>query len=242
MERLQFFFYNERMKIEHLIFDMDDTLYPGTGKMNTGITRRMLQYVADFFGVNYEQGLELRKKNIGNFSTTLEWLMSEGLNDIEDFFATVHPDDEADELTPDPKLRPFLESIDIPKILLTNAPLEHAERVLEKLNVKNLFDHICDIRFSELKGKPYPKAFKNALAVCNGTIDDTLFIDDLVKYTDGYMALGGTAVQVGKNPGHHLSKDASSACKETPPHPGRTLHIDSIYEIMTLINELKDEQ
>ncbi len=230
------------MKIRHLIFDMDDTLYPGTGEMNAGITKRMMQCVADFFGVSFQEGIELRAKNIRNFSTTLEWLMSEGLTDTETFFARVHPENEADELLPDPNLRPFLESIQIPKVLLTNAPSEHAERVLKKLNVKDQFNFICDIRHSNLKGKPYPQAFKNALNAAGGTIDDTIFLDDMVKYTDGYTALGGTAVQVGKNPGHRLSDTASSVCRETPPHPGRTFHIESIYELPELLKKLEAER
>lgn len=232
------------MEIRHLIFDLDDTLYPGNGAMNKGITQRMMQAVADYFKVSYEEGIRLRAENIKNFSTTLEWLMSEGLTDVESYFASVHPKNEADELSPDLDLRPFLESIKIPKIILTNAPSEHAERVLEKLNVRDFFDFICDIRFSGLKGKPYSSAFKNALKAAGGTIEDSLFIDDLVKYTDGWESLGGTAVQVGKKPGHHLNKNASSANQETPlqtRQKGRTFHIDSVYELSDLIKKLEKE-
>lgn len=229
------------MKINHLIFDLDDTLYPGNGAMNAGITQRMMQSVANYFGVSYEEGLRLREKNIKNFSTTLEWLMSEGLTDVEGYFSYVHPENEADELSFDPNLRPFLESIKIPKIILTNAPSEHAERVLQKLNVRDLFDFICDIRYSGLKGKPYASAFKNALKAANGTVDDSVFIDDQVKYTNGYESLGGTAVQIGLKPGHHLNKNASSANSEKPLHKGRTFHLDSIYGLSELLANLEAE-
>ena len=142
------------MQIEHLIFDLDNTLYPASEAMDAGITRRMMECVADFFKVSMEEAAEIRKKNIRNFSTTLEWLRSEGLTDVEGFFAHVHPENEADELNEDKKLRPFLESINIPKVICTNAPREHAERVLKKLNVSDQFDAICDIRDCNLLGKP----------------------------------------------------------------------------------------
>ena len=119
------------MNVEHLIFDLDNTLYPSSGNMDKGITQRMMNFVASFFDVSYEEAVKIRAEHIRDFSTTLEWLRSEGLTDVESYFSAVHPPYEADELEENPLLRPFLESIRIPKIILTNAPSEHAERVLK---------------------------------------------------------------------------------------------------------------
>ena len=226
------------MKIEHLIFDMDNTLYPACGAMDTGISRRMLEGISEFFNISLEEAAKVRKENIANHSTTLEWLMSAGLTDTEWWFKKVHPQNEADELVYDPKLRPFLQSIPLPKVILTNAPSEHADRVLEKLNVRDCFDFICDIRFSGMKGKPYPQAFQRALDAARGNIDDTLFLDDLVKYTDGWQSMGGTGVLVGNKHGHHLSPDSPAVFKGLAPHPGRTLQIDSIYNLPELLKTI----
>ena len=229
------------MKVEHLIFDMDNTLYPSCGAMDVGISRRMLEGISEFFNVSIDEAVELRKKNIANHSTTLEWLISAGLTDVEWWFKKVHPENEADELQEDKNLRPLLESIKIPKIVLTNAPSEHSDRVLKKLNVRDQFQMICDIRFLEMKGKPYPSAFYKAMDAVGGTIDNTLFLDDLVKYTDGWQALGGTAVLVGQKHGHHLSPDSPAVFKGVAPHPGRTLNIDSVYDLPSLIERLNKE-
>ena len=75
------------MKISHLLFDLDNTLYPSSSQMDAGISRRMLECVQDFFHCDYETAVALKKKNIIHFSTTLEWLRSEGLTDTEVFFA-----------------------------------------------------------------------------------------------------------------------------------------------------------
>lgn len=226
------------MKIEHLIFDLDNTLYTANSEMDFGITQRMMECVMVFFNCSFEEAAEIRKKKVRNFSTTLEWLRSEGLSDVEGFFRHVHPENEADELKEDPDLRPFLQSIEIPKIICTNAPREHAERVLKKLNVIDLFSEICDIRDFNLQGKPYPSAFKIALKKAGGTIENSIFIDDMLKYTDGWESLGGTAVLVGNKNGHHLNPDAAAKNKEKPLHPGRTLKIESIYKLPDILSLL----
>lgn len=229
------------MNIEHLIFDLDNTLYPATAAMDAGITQRMMECVASFFNVSMEKAAEIRRENIKKFSTTLEWLRSEGLKDVERFFAHVHPENEADELGSDEKLRPFLESIKIPKIICTNAPREHAERVLKKLNVRDQFDAVCDIRDCNFLGKPYEAAFTTALSLCGGNIDNTLFLDDMMKYTDGYAIMGGTAALVGDKNGRPLTPDATSAFKGKAPHPGRTFRIKNVYELKDLIEKLQQE-
>lgn len=226
------------MKIEHLIFDLDNTLYPSTSKMDSGISKRMMECVMNYFNCSYEKAVELRKQRVGNFSTTLEWLRSEGLKDVEAFLSYVHPQNEADELEEQPKLRELLESIKIPKIICTNAPREHAERVLNKLNVSDQFSTICDIRDFNFKGKPYASAFKIALKKAGGTIENTLFLDDMLKYTDGWESLGGTAILVGTKNGHHLNENAAAKNKEPSAHKGKTLRIKSIYELPELLEKI----
>ena len=117
------------MKFSHLLFDMDNTLYPSSSDMDKGITRRMLECVADFFKCDIQKAAELRAERIVHYSTTLEWLRAEGMSDVEGFLLHVHPDNEADELMPQPGLREFLLSLDYPMSILTNAPHEHADRV-----------------------------------------------------------------------------------------------------------------
>ena len=226
------------MIVKNIIFDLDNTLYSPTSAMDAGITNRMMQAVADFFGVDMGRAVELRKKNLPRFSTTLEWLRSEGLKDVEAYFKKVHPDNEADELMPDPALRPFLESIEQNKIILTNAPREHADRVLKKLGVTDLFSAVIDIRDCNLRGKPYPFGYKLAMQKIGGSIDDTIFLDDQYKYTDGFEALGGTALLVGNKNGTHLSPDSAALSGEIPPHPGRTVRIDSVYDLPKILPAL----
>ena len=232
------------MKFKHLLFDLDNTLYPASSDMDKGITRRMLECVADFFKCDMEEAQKLRAERIVHYSTTLEWLRDEGMTDFEGFLRHVHPDNEADELMPQPKLRDFLISLPYPKSILTNAPHEHADRVLEKLKVADLFDAVTDIRNANFFGKPYPDSYLAALKKVGAGIEETLFLDDMQKYTDGWTALGGTAVLIGNKNGKPLADDAkpmlkARAANKTLPQ-GKTIRLESIYKLPELLEELGD--
>ena len=227
------------MKFSHLLFDMDNTLYPASSDMDKGITRRMLECVADFFHCDFEKAIELRAERIVHYSTTLEWLRAEGMNDIERFLAHVHPDNEADELQPQPDLRNFLISLNMPMSILTNAPHEHADRVLSKLGVADLFEAVTDIRDAGFKGKPYPDSYNAALNKVGATLENTLFLDDMQKYTDGWVAMGGTAVLIGDKNGKPLTQTARAMIEARKANKsgieGKTLRLNSIYEIGKLL-------
>ena len=227
------------MKYTHLLFDMDNTLYPASSAMDKGITRRMLECVAEFFHCSIDEAIALRSERIVHYSTTLEWLRSEGLTDIEGFLAHVHPSNEAEELPPQPGLRDFLISLNMPMSILTNAPHEHADTVLEKLGIADLFEAVTDIRDAGFNGKPYPDSYMAALKKVGATIENTLFLDDMQKYTDGWVALGGTAVLIGSPNGKPLAEDAESMKKaraaNTTGKTGKTIRMKSIYEIKGIL-------
>lgn len=227
------------MKYTHLLFDMDNTLYPASSAMDKGITRRMLECVADFFHCTMDEAIALRSERIVHYSTTLEWLRSEGFTDIEGFLAHVHPSNEAEELPPQPGLRDFLISLNMPMSILTNAPHEHADTVLGKLGIADLFEAVTDIRDAGFNGKPYPDSYMAALKKVGATIEYTLFLDDMQKYTDGWVALGGTAVLIGSPNGKPLAEDAESMKKaraaNTTGKTGKTIRMKSIYEIKDIL-------
>lgn len=224
------------MKIQHLLFDLDNTLYPSTAAIDAGITGRMIGFVADFLGLDYQQAAERRLRRLSHYGTTLEWLRTEhGLQDIQAYFDAVHPPDEVEELTPDPNLRPFLQSLGLPMTILTNAPLAHARRVLEFLNVADLFTGIHDIESNGFKGKPYPESYRTALAAAGFGLEETVFFDDHKKYTDGYQKLGGQAVLV-QHPGTETEQHPQDLLSPKDAVP--QLVIQSIYQVPQVLEKL----
>ena len=190
----------------------------------------MMEAVADFFGVDVETAAKMRRENLPKFSTTLEWLISEGLSDTEKYFAKVHPENEADELSSDENLRGLISGISQSCVILTNSPREHAERVLKKLNVADLFSDIVDIRACGLQGKPYEGAYRAALEKCGGDISNTIFLD-------GFLALGGTAVLVGDQNGRPLNSANPIFAKVPHDKNGKLFKINSIYFLPDLLNK-----
>jgi putative hydrolase of the HAD superfamily len=181
--------------IRYILFDLDNTLYPAGSGMEEALQKRIIGYVMSFLGVSAEEALRVRREGITRHGTTLEWLIHEkGFTDIDGYYAAVHPDGEEDGLSPDPELRPFLESLPVPRAILTNSPKEHSDRVLKKLGIGDLFTHVFDMRWNGNRGKPLPSAFYRALDVLGTSPAETLFVDDYTRYVEGYINLGGRGV------------------------------------------------
>ena len=185
------------MMTKALILDLDNTLYPASADMEALIIRRMNEYTARLLGTGVEEAATVRRERMSAFGTTLEWLMSErGFDDPEDYFNYVHPEGEEESVVFDPALPPFLDSIDLPKYVFTNAPMEHAERVLKKLRIADRFKHVYDVRFCGLKGKPSASAVDAVLNAIGIPAEETLFADDIPRYVSGFLARGGRGVLI----------------------------------------------
>jgi putative hydrolase of the HAD superfamily len=181
--------------LKYLLFDLDNTLYSRHYGLEKQVYHRILEYAAAFLGITADEVHQQRTVAKKQYGTCLEWLMTEeGFTDVEAYLTAVHPPGEVDALVPDPELRAFLASIQIPKAILTNSPREHADAVLEKTGLIGLFTHIFDIRECNFIGKPRRVVFDNALHKLGVNIDETLFIDDYPFYAEGFTAIGGKAI------------------------------------------------
>ena len=190
--------------IQYILFDLDGTLYSSHWGLEDAVTSRVIDYAAEYLKLSREETCSLRKERIKScgYGTTLEWLRAEqGLDgkEMENYFASMHPENEADVLPPDPGLRSFLLSVsfrNIPFGILTNSIMEHAERILNKLKVRDLFTVIFDIRKNGFKGKPNAGVYHNVLGELKVSASSCLFIDDIPYYVEGYRAIGGTGVLI----------------------------------------------
>ena len=181
--------------IRYVLFDLDNTLYPASLGLDEEMSRRIREFTAAYLGVPEQEAMRRRKERMAAYGTTLEWLMAEeGLSDVEEYYAAIHPEGEEDALRPDPELRAFIQGLPVPAAVLTNSPMEHALRVLKKLDLEGLFTHIFDIRWNGLKGKPSEEAFRNALSVLGLPPEEVLFVDDLPSYVQGFTRIGGAGV------------------------------------------------
>ncbi|MDR2518028.1 MAG: HAD-IA family hydrolase [Spirochaetaceae bacterium] len=196
---------------KYVLFDLDNTLYSARHGLEDSVGRRIAGFVSNYLNLPPEEAMRERGQRITRYSTTLEWLMAEkGFTDIEGYYRTIHPEGEADLLPLDPALRPLLQSIPAPCAILTNSPKEHADRVLRRLGVEDLFTRVFDIRWNRFKGKPAAEVFLRVLAALGAEPETALFIDDLPRFVDGYRALGGAGVLLDE---HGAYPDYPQGCR-----------------------------
>jgi len=181
--------------IRHILFDLDCTLYSSRYGLEEKVLERMWQYLAQYLRISVEEAEAERNKRAGKYGTTLEWIMTEeGFTNIDDYMEKVHPADEADTLPPDPELRVFLESLPCPSSILTNSPGFHADRIIRKLGLEGIFIRTFDIEYNGYRGKPHASAYHRALEALELPPEEVVFIDDVKRYVDAYLALGGRGI------------------------------------------------
>jgi putative hydrolase of the HAD superfamily len=189
--------------IEYLLLDLDNTLYDRRCGLGKAMGARMGKFVESYLGVGEEEADSLRRQGLREHGTTLRWLVSDhGLPDVEEFISFVHPTDLDNYLTQADRdtARETLAVIDLPASILTNAPREHADRVLHWLGLDGRFENVFDIRQNNFVGKPARPAYEAALGTIGVTPGQTLFVDDVLQYLLPFRDMGGHVVHVSNEP------------------------------------------
>lgn len=183
--------------LQHILFDLDNTLYPASSGLDQEISRRMTAFVAGLLGIAQADSERLRREEAKPYGTTLAWLIARhGFTDIEAYLAAVHPVDVGAWIAPDPDLTGMLASLEPPKSILTNSPLEHARRVMDRLGIAPCFENVFDLRWNGYKGKPRPEAYRRILDYIGAPPESVLFVDDLPHYLEPFRDMGGRCVLV----------------------------------------------
>jgi putative hydrolase of the HAD superfamily len=122
-----------------------------------------------------------------------------GLEVAEHYLAYTHDVPVESFVAEDPQLAAALSSIPLPKSVLTNSPLEHAERVLRRLGVREQFERIFDLRFNGYTGKPEPGVYMRALSELGRAAAEVLLVDNHLDYLAPFRAMGGQVLLIDEN-------------------------------------------
>jgi putative hydrolase of the HAD superfamily len=187
--------------VTYLLFDLDETLYPSSSGMVHEISRRMTRYVSRLLDLDEDSAARIRRELSRKHGTTLSGLMSEhNFKDPENYLEYAHPIDVERFLHKDPELVTALESIELPKSILTNSPSEHARRILEYLEIEHFFERIFDIRMNAFRGKPDREVYLRVLTELSREASEVLFIDNRLDYLLAFREIGGSIVWVADSP------------------------------------------
>ncbi|MBD3355419.1 HAD-IA family hydrolase [Candidatus Woesearchaeota archaeon] len=195
------------MKYDLIIFDMDGTLY----KMENDpkreffdndffrdIRKNCVDYISRLEGVDIEKAEQAMQSIIDEYQG--EW--SKGFIekygvDRKEYFSNTWNLDAEKFVGKNDNLRGILNSISCKKAVLTSAPEVWAENVLDRLNIRDVFDGVwfgdVDIR------KPDKRAYIQVADALGVEIGNCLMVEDEERFLLPTKELGMDAVFIGKN-------------------------------------------
>jgi putative hydrolase of the HAD superfamily len=149
--------------VEHWIFDLDNTLYPPACDLFGRIDERMMAFIADFLGVDAEEAKRVQKEFYVEHGTTLAGLMAVHGLEPGRFLAYVH-DIDVSAVEPDPALGAAIAALPGAKLIFTNGSVAHAENVIRRLGIADVFHDIHDIVTTDYAPKPRREAYERFIA------------------------------------------------------------------------------
>jgi putative hydrolase of the HAD superfamily len=183
--------------IRHVLFDLDETIYPTeTGIMDL-ISDRINEYMSLRLGIDPAEVGAIREQYYRRYGTTGRGLYLHHGLDTADYFEFVHDLPLEQMLRPDPGLDSMLERLGAEKSIFTNATAAHARRVLDVLGVAKHFGHIIGIAELMYVPKPDVRAYQRALEILRANAEECLLVDDRARNLIPGQSLGMTTVLVG---------------------------------------------
>ena len=167
------------MRFTTIFFDLDDTLYPSETGLWHAIKERMNSYMRERMHFPEDQIATVREKYFLQYGTISFICPSK-----KDFLAYVLDLPLKEYLTPNPTLRSVIASLPTRNLIFTNADINHAKRVLNVLELSDLFDTIVDVNTVAPYCKPMPESFQIAMKLA-GESDPSkcVMIDDIHRTT-----------------------------------------------------------
>jgi putative hydrolase of the HAD superfamily len=185
------------MSIRAILFDLDNTLYPASSGVMESIDRRIGEYVQQRLGMSETEAHEVRRHFYSTYGTTLRGLQQRyGFADTEDYLRYVHNVAIEDLLPRDAELDAALSRLTVPKVIFTNSPHEHAERVLEAIGIAHHFERIFDLRYFNFVAKPDPSSYTHVLDQLGVQGHQTLLFEDTPHNLGPARALGMTTLLI----------------------------------------------
>ena len=145
------------------IFDLDNTLYPSTCNLFAQIDDLMGAFISELLDVDRAEARRIQKGYLHGHGTTLSGLMHEHNIEPQVFLEHVHNLD-LSSVPENPQLKELLGQLPGRKIIFTNASVDHAERVMDKIGVRACFDEIFGIEEAGFLPKPNHETYEKFVA------------------------------------------------------------------------------
>ena len=182
-------------KIKTWIFDLDNTLYSADSGIFQQVHTLMGDFVSKHLKIELKEAKELQKKYYKQHGTTLKGMMDNHNVDPDIFLSEVHNLDYSI-VGPNHELNEQLKKLEGRKIIYTNANRQHADNVLQRLELTHMFEEIFDIKDAHYIPKPEISPYVQIID--DYDIDPTraIMFDDIAKNLVPAKNVGFTSVWI----------------------------------------------
>jgi putative hydrolase of the HAD superfamily len=171
----------EKIKdIKFWIFDLDNTLYPSSTNLFSGIDKLMASFITQHLKVSHEEAMQIKNDYFQKHGTTLNGLIKNHNIDPHHFLEFVHNIDYSF-LSKNEKLNKEIKSLPGKKIIFTNGSKKHANNVISNLQLdENLFS-IFDIVDSDFVPKPERSPYERLIKKYDIIPEQSIFFEDIAR-------------------------------------------------------------
>ena len=174
-------------EMKYLLLDLDGVCY-GTHngypleKVFGLVSKRMTLFIQEKLGLDEKKAKELQTNYFYKYNTSLNGLMLHHNVIGDEFLKYVH-DIDISFMKEDKILRNELENLDMKKFIFTNGSAEHAQNILTRLGIYDLFgkEKVFDIKDAGYVPKPEAKTFDLMVKKFGINPKETIYIEDIAK-------------------------------------------------------------
>ena len=161
------------------IFDLDDTLHNASAHIFPVMNRAMTQYIMNHLDLDESSAHALRQHYWRIYGATLKGLVRHHDTDPHHFLEETHQLENLPEMVIQVKrLRHMLQSLDGRKLVFTNAPRSYALRVLDILDIEDVFELVFSVESTKFHAKPSLRGFQKLLKSIKAKASDCIMLED----------------------------------------------------------------
>lgn len=181
------------------IFDLDDTLHNASAHIFPVMNRAMTQYIMRHLDLDESSAHALRQHYWHIYGATLKGLVRHHDTNPHHFLEETHQLENLPEMVIQVKrLRHMLQELDGRKLVFTNAPRSYALRVLDILDIEDVFEQIFSVESTKFHAKPSVRGFQKLLKSIKAKASDCIMLEDSLPALMTAKRLGMKTIWVSK--------------------------------------------
>ena len=174
-------------EMKYLLLDLDGVCYGSHNgypleKVFGLVSKRMTLFIQEKLGLDEKKAKELQTNYFYKYNTSLNGLMLHHNVIGDEFLKYVH-DIDISFMKEDKIMRNELENLDMEKFIFTNGSAEHAQNILTRLGIYDVFgkEKVFDIKDAGYVPKPEAQTFDLMVKKFGIKPKETIYIEDIAK-------------------------------------------------------------